>query len=185
MAVCSTPALRKYLTQRSNLGQPLREKAVSTTRGHAEGEALISSGAYRRPLFKSSQDGRALAPTLADHRGQRGGTLGRAQGRSGWLMAGAHARPQAAPAGAGGAGQQDGPDRLGAAGARWGLSSSGRGGGLAVGPAARLSRGWKVRGRVWRYSRETGSGKPVCNTVPRVRGFDLDPIRELPSGPAA
>src|SRR3954453_2979462 len=54
MAVCSTTALRKYLTQRSNLGQPLREKAVSTTRGHAEGEALITSGAYRRPLFKSS-----------------------------------------------------------------------------------------------------------------------------------
>src|SRR3954451_23443297 len=55
MAVCSTTALRKYLTQRSNLGQPLREKAVSTTRGHAEGETLITSGAYRRPLFKSSQ----------------------------------------------------------------------------------------------------------------------------------
>src|SRR3954453_515851 len=54
MAVCSTTALRKYLTQRSNLGQPLREKAVSTTRGHAEGETLITSGAYRRPLFKSS-----------------------------------------------------------------------------------------------------------------------------------
>src|SRR3954470_14907257 len=57
MAVCSTTALRKYLTQRSNLGQPLREKAVSTTRGHAEGETLITSGAYRRPLFKSSQNG--------------------------------------------------------------------------------------------------------------------------------
>src|SRR3954464_5914757 len=55
MAVCSTTALRKYLTQRSNLGQPLREKAGSTTRGHAEGETLITSGAYRRPLFKSSQ----------------------------------------------------------------------------------------------------------------------------------
>src|SRR3954452_9779889 len=55
MAVCSTTALRKYLTQRSNLGQPLREKAVSTTRGHAEGETLMTSGAYRRPLFKSSQ----------------------------------------------------------------------------------------------------------------------------------
>src|SRR3954447_5692641 len=54
MAVCSTTALRKYLTQRSNLGQPLREKAVSTTRGQAEGETLITSGAYRRPLFKSS-----------------------------------------------------------------------------------------------------------------------------------
>src|SRR4051794_12708490 len=124
-------------------------------------------------------------PPAGGYRRRRGGPLGRAQGRPGWLVAGAHARPQAAPAGAGGAGQQDGPDRLGAAGARWGLSSSGRGGGIGVGTAARLSRGWKVTGRVWRYSRETGSGKPVCNTVPRVRGFDLDPIRELPYGPAA
>src|SRR3954469_14391912 len=61
----------------------------------------------------------------------------------------------------------------------------GGGGGLGVATAARLSRSGKVRGRVWRSSRGTGSGKPVCNTVPRVRGFDLDPIRELPSGPAA
>src|SRR3954470_8824709 len=62
MAVCSTTALRKYLTQRSNLGQPLREKAVSTTRGHAEGEALITSGVYRRPLFKSSN--KSISDTL-------------------------------------------------------------------------------------------------------------------------
>src|SRR3954452_9519595 len=55
MAVCSTTALRKYLTQRSNLGQPLREKAASTTRGHAERETIRNSGRYRRPLFKSSQ----------------------------------------------------------------------------------------------------------------------------------
>ena len=93
--------------------------------------------------------------TLADHRRQRGGTLGRAQGRYGWLVAGAHARPQAAPAGAGGAGQQDGPHRLGAAGQGWGLSSSGCGG-VGVATTARLSRSGKVRGRVWRYSRETG-----------------------------
>src|SRR3954469_16651901 len=57
MAVCSTTALRKYLTERSNLGQPLREKAASTTKGHAEGETLTTSGAYRRPLFKSSLSG--------------------------------------------------------------------------------------------------------------------------------
>src|SRR3954454_22954999 len=54
MTVCSTTALRKYLTQHSNLGQPSREKAVSTTRAHAEGETIINSGRYRRPLFKSS-----------------------------------------------------------------------------------------------------------------------------------
>src|SRR5436309_16131344 len=55
MAVCSTTALRKYLNRHSNLGQPSREKAVSTTRAHAEGETLIKSGRYRRPLFKSSE----------------------------------------------------------------------------------------------------------------------------------
>src|SRR4051794_34154527 len=31
---------------------------------------------------------------------------------------------------------------------------------------------------------ETGSGQPGCNTVPRVRDLDLDPIRELPCRPA-
>src|SRR3954466_4852282 len=54
MAVCSTTALRKYLTQHSNLGQPLREKASSTTGGYAKGETIRNSGRYRRPLFKSS-----------------------------------------------------------------------------------------------------------------------------------
>src|SRR5690242_9526037 len=58
-------------------------------------------------------------------------------------VAGAHARPQAVDAGAGGAGQQDGPDRLGAAGARWRLSSSGCGGVGAV-TTARLSRRRRV-----------------------------------------
>src|SRR3982750_551803 len=31
---------------------------------------------------------------------------------------------------------------------------------------------------------ETGSGHPGCNTVPRVRRLDLDPVRELPCRPA-
>src|SRR3954451_8507261 len=62
MAVCTTTALRKYLTQRSNLGQPLREKASSTTGGPAKGETLINSGRYRRPLFKSSHGADAEQP---------------------------------------------------------------------------------------------------------------------------
>src|SRR4051794_39116848 len=93
MAVCSTTALRKYLTQRSNLGQPLREKAVSTTRGHAEGETLTTSGAYRRPLFKSSHGAsfggcsgskaRALLHDLARLRHQVKLTFGRCAGQLG------------------------------------------------------------------------------------------------------
>src|SRR4051812_34801671 len=65
MTVCSTTALRKYLTQHSNLGQPSREKAVSTTRAHAEGETIINSGRYRRPLFKSSLDSSSSYTTRA------------------------------------------------------------------------------------------------------------------------
>ena len=51
-----------------------RIQAINALRGH-----LTEFG---------GSDGRALAPTLADHRRQRGGSLGRAQGRSGWLVAG-------------------------------------------------------------------------------------------------
>src|SRR3954447_19291753 len=64
MTVCSTTALRKYLTQHSNLGQPSREKAVSTTRAHAEGETIINSGRYRRPLFKSSINGEGFLESV-------------------------------------------------------------------------------------------------------------------------
>src|SRR3954451_2836881 len=114
---------------------------------------MRKAGVYRGRLQSSVVygwlDGRALAPTLADHRRQRGGPLGRPQGGSGWLVAGAHARPQAADAGAGGAGQQDGPDRLGAAGQGWGVSSSGCGGVGAV-TTARLSRRGRVKGEGWR-----------------------------------
>src|SRR3954453_18510244 len=68
MAVCSTTAPRKYLTQHSNLGQPLREKASSTTGGHAKGETIRNSGRYRRPLFKSSLGAEGRAPRLAQRR---------------------------------------------------------------------------------------------------------------------
>src|SRR5215218_919506 len=87
-------------------------------------------------------------------------------------------------AGAGGAGQQDGPDRLGAAGARWGLSSSGCGG-VGVATTARLLEGQEGRRRGWRDSRETGSGKPALRQALQARGPDLDLIPGLPSGPAA
>src|SRR6185436_10326537 len=109
------------------------------------------------------QDGRAFASTLADHWRQRGGTLGRAQGGSGWLVAGAHARPQAADAGAGSAGQQDGPDRLGAAGQGWGVSSSGCGGVGAV-TTARLSRCGRVTGEEWRTVERPDRENQLCDT---------------------
>src|SRR5215211_2976122 len=60
MAVCSTTTFCKYLTRVLNFGQPLREKAIGTTRGHAKGETLTTSGPYRRPLFKSGLSVRRL-----------------------------------------------------------------------------------------------------------------------------
>src|SRR3954469_10334970 len=153
-------------------------------RRHREGRPGGSTVERRQRAARPDiQDGGADAPAPADHWGECGGALGRPEGTAGRVLARADDEPQAAPAGPGGAGQQDGPRGLGPSRQGRGLSSSGRGGGLAVGTAARLSRGRKVRGRVWRYGRETGSGKPVCNTVPRVRGFDLDPIRESHTGP--
>ena len=50
-----------------------------------------------------------------------------------------------------GAGQQDGAHRLGAAGARRGLSGSGGGG--VIGRGLRLSGRRKVEGEVWRNGR--------------------------------
>src|SRR3954466_9604005 len=93
---------------------------------------------------------------------RRGGPLGRAQGRPGWLVAGAHARPQAPDAGAGGFSQQDGPDRLGAAGQGWGLSSSGCGGG-GVATTARLLKRWKVKRKGWRHVKRPGQENQLCD----------------------
>src|SRR4051812_25957008 len=55
MAVCSTTAFCKRLTRLSNFKLLLREKAIGTTRAHAEGETLMTSEPYRRSLFKSGQ----------------------------------------------------------------------------------------------------------------------------------
>src|SRR3954462_12508185 len=77
-------------------------------------------------------------------------------------VAGGQARPNAADAGAGGAGQQDGPDRLGAAGQGWRVSSSGHGGVGAV-TAARLSRRGKVRGEGWRTVKRPDQENQLCD----------------------
>ena len=71
---------------------------------------------------------------------------------------------QAAAAGAGGLGEQDGADCLGPDGSRWHLPVSDR-----SGVSRRRSRGRRSgrrQGAVWRNSRETGSGEPVRNRVP-------------------
>ena len=42
-----------------------------------------------------------------------------------------------------------------------------------------------VEGKYGAQSMRDGIAKPVFHTAPRARGCDLDPIRELPYGPAA
>ena len=83
------------------------------------------TGARGAP-WKIIPHGRAHPAAPADHWGQWRGALGAAQGRARGLLAGAHARPQAANAGHRGAGQQDGADRVGVDRQGRKLSSSGR-----------------------------------------------------------
>src|SRR4051812_9190484 len=117
-------------------------------RRHREGRPGGSTVERRQRAARPDvQDGGADAPAPADHWGECGGALGRPEGTAGWVLARADDEPQAAPAGPGGAGQQDGPHRPGPSRQGRGLSSSGRGGGIVVGTAARLSRGRKVRGK--------------------------------------
>jgi transposase len=77
--------------------------------------------------------GRADLTTTAGDRRERRDQAGAASRCAGGLLAGPDARSQAAHAGRRRLGQQDRPDRLGAAGERRGLPSSGAGGLTAVG----------------------------------------------------
>jgi transposase len=116
-----------------------------------------SSGGKER-LGKTSKMGERTLRRLLIIGASAVARVGRAQGGTSGLMAWAHAGPQACDAGAGGAGQQDGPDRLGFAGQGWGLSSSGRGG-LGVTTTARLSRGWEGQRRGMAQRSRDGIGK--------------------------
>jgi transposase len=103
---------------------PARPRLRRLARAHAEAALQRRQGAAGPHL----EDGRAQLAAAADPRRQLGG-----QGRSsrritGQSLARRHAGQEAAHAGHGGAGQQDGEDRLGADGARRVLQSSGRGG---------------------------------------------------------
>ena len=111
------------------------------------------------------EDGRANSASPADHRGECCPALGGPSWRASRIVAVSHAGPQAADAGAGSIGQQDGPHRLGLDGQRWGLPSSGR---ERVSARVRGAVGGvgKSKGRDGATVDETGSGKPECNSVP-------------------
>src|SRR5215211_8664700 len=86
---CSTTALGKRLNHFPNFGQPLREQAVGTTRGHAKGETPTTSGPYQRPLFKSGMTASWSWSAWTDRIQVRGAMLrprGRAPLRSLWLI---------------------------------------------------------------------------------------------------
>ena len=89
---------------------------------------LQRSTGGKQKLGAIIEDGRANAQAAADHRQQRRRAPGQQAGRTAGLVARADDGAQAAHAGDGGAGQQDGADRLGAARQRRSLQSSGRGG---------------------------------------------------------
>ena len=72
------------------------------------------------------EDGRTNPAPPADHRRECRPALGGPPWRSGRLLDRPHAGAQAADAGAGGLGQQDGPHRLGLDGQGWDLPGSGR-----------------------------------------------------------
>jgi hypothetical protein len=69
---------------------------------------------------------------------------------------------------------------LGIDGKRRNVSSSGYGGLASLLPAVREGRPESMAQRS-----ETGSGKPGYGHAPRARITELDPLRELPYGPAA
>ncbi len=76
-----------------------------------------------------NEDGRAIPEAVAHHRGQqRHHQAACPCGSQAWHLARRHADAQATDAGAGGAREQNGADRRGPDGPRWGLKGSGRGG---------------------------------------------------------
>ena len=108
------------------------------------------------------EDGRANAEAAADHRQQRGRAPGEQARRAGRLVARADAGAQAAHAGDGGARQQDGAHRLGAAREAGGLQSSGRG---------RRRKPRRTRGRRRRSRSKEGMAQQSARRDRKNQGF--------------
>ena len=104
-------------------------------------------------------------------------------GGSGGFVAGADALAQATRARGRRSRQQDGQNGLGLADGRRDLSVSGRGSLGLTTVRGRRTQGGRKAGMA--HSDGNGIGQPVVLYAPRARRLDLDPIRELPYGPAA
>ena len=130
------------------------------------------------------EDGSARPAPSADHRGQRGGSLGGKTWRADRLLARAHACQEASHADRRGSCQQDGADRLGVDGHGWRLSSSDAD---AQPPAfVRLSRMWAGRTRdMGERSMRRDRENQVSRSELRARVSVVDLILASPYGPAA
>ena len=157
-------------------------RARARLRGLAGPHAATALDRRQAAARRHDEDGRAVLATAADPRGQQRDHQAACprRGPAGHL-ARAPADTQAADAGAGGAGQQDGADRLGADGPRRRLPGSGRGGVSRRGREDVGAEEGKERygATVVRRDRDT-QGATECH---RARGFDLDPTREHHTGP--
>lgn len=129
------------------------------------------------------EDGRTIPEAVAHHRGQQRHHQAACPCRCPTgHMAGRDADAQAADAGAGGAGEQDGADRLGLDGSGRRLPVSGRGG---ISPPSVARGSERKRGKeqfgaiVVRRNRENQCATECL----RARGFDLDPTFEHHTGP--
>lgn len=130
------------------------------------------------------QDGRENVAASHHHRLQCGRSVRETARYAGRLVARADDGPKATHAGRRRPGQQDSAHRLGAADEARGLQSSGRRRGIGQGRPEVVG---DVVGRrkVWRNSRRDRIGKPGQLRVLRARRTDLEPVHELPYGPAA
>ena len=100
------------------------------------------------------------------------------------LMARPDASAQAAHAGCGRPRQQERSHRLGAPGQGWDLSSSSAGS-LTLSHRCETSRRRRTMEGMAQQSARRGRGKPGLTTVLSKHALgDLDPVRELPYGPA-
>ncbi len=124
---------------------------------------------------------RADYSALAHSRCECSGSLGWSARNASWAVAGSDAGAQSETVGHRGAGRQNGPHRLGPAGQGWRLPGSGRGSVSRPRPRGRGANGRKV----WRIrSARPDRDNQARNNVTRLRGVDVDPVRELPYRPA-
>ena len=137
------------------------------------------------PARQDIEDGPARPQTTADHRRHGGGALGIPSRGDEGPLAGPDAGAQAANAGRGGAGQQDGAHRLGADDEQRGLPGSRRRLSGRRGAGSRRGCGQDGGQGKGKWSTRRGRENQPWPACAQARKSDLDPIRVSPYRPAA